>query len=52
MRRGGTAAVQEVGVAHARNQTQQLLESGVPGVHIYTLNRAEVVLKMVEGLLW
>ncbi|MSN26331.1 MAG: methylenetetrahydrofolate reductase [NAD(P)H] [Geobacter sp.] len=50
-RRGGAAAVQEVGVAHARAQAQQLLEAGAPGVHIYTLNRAEVVLELVEGLL-
>lgn len=50
-RRGGAAAVQQVGVAHARNQIRQLLEAGVPGVHIYTLNRAEVVLELVEGLL-
>lgn len=50
-RRGGAAAVQKVGLAHARNQAQQLLEAGAPGVHIYTLNRAEVVLELVEGLL-
>lgn len=49
-RRGGAAAVQEVGVAHARSQSKQLLEAGVPGVHIYTLNRAEVVLELVDGL--
>ncbi|MBC7963110.1 MAG: methylenetetrahydrofolate reductase, partial [Steroidobacteraceae bacterium] len=42
-RRGGAAAVQELGVAHARNQIRQLLQAGVPGVHIYTLNRAGVV---------
>lgn len=47
---GGAAAVQKVGVAHARRQAQELLQSGVPGVHIYTLNRAEVVLDLVEGL--
>jgi methylenetetrahydrofolate reductase (NADPH) len=47
---GGAAAVQKVGVAHARKQVRDLLDSGVPGVHIYTLNRAEVVLDLVEGL--
>jgi methylenetetrahydrofolate reductase (NADPH) len=47
---GGAAAVQKVGVAHARRQAQELLEAGVPGVHIYTLNRAEVVLDLVDGL--
>lgn len=49
--RGGAAAVQQAGIAHARKQAQQLLEAGVPGVHIYTLNRAEVVLELVDGLL-
>ena len=47
---GGATAVQKVGIAHARQQIQELLEAGVPGVHIYTLNRAEVVLDLVEGL--
>ncbi|HIJ86749.1 MAG TPA: methylenetetrahydrofolate reductase [NAD(P)H] [Desulfuromonadales bacterium] len=47
---GGAAAVQKVGVAHARRQAQELLAAGVPGVHIYTLNRAEVVVDLVEGL--
>ncbi|MFZ2951297.1 MAG: methylenetetrahydrofolate reductase, partial [Desulfuromonadaceae bacterium] len=35
---GGAAAVQKIGVAHARRQIKELLEAGVPGVHIYTLN--------------
>lgn len=47
---GGAAAVQKVGIAHARRQIKELLEAGVPGVHIYTLNRAEVVVELVEGL--
>jgi methylenetetrahydrofolate reductase (NADPH) len=47
---GGAAAVQKVGVAHARHQIQELLNAGVPGVHIYTLNRAEVVVELIEGL--
>ncbi len=49
-RTGGTAAVQKIGIAHARRQIRELLEAGVPGVHIYTLNRAEVVLDLVEEL--
>ncbi len=48
---GGAAAVQKVGVAYARNQARELLKAGVPGVHIYTLNRSEVVLDLVDGLL-
>jgi methylenetetrahydrofolate reductase (NADPH) len=50
-RRGGAAAVQQVGVAYARRQAQELLAAGVPGVHIYTLNRDEAVLELVSGLL-
>ncbi|WP_224983274.1 methylenetetrahydrofolate reductase [Geomonas agri] len=50
-RRGGAAAVQEVGVAHARRQAEELLAAGVPGVHIYTLNRDKAVLDLVQGLL-
>lgn len=49
-RAGGAAAVQKVGIAHARKQVRDLLEAGVPGVHIYTLNRAEVVEELLKGL--
>jgi len=49
--RGGAAAVQEVGVAWARRQAQELLQAGVPGVHLYTLNRDDAVLQLVDGLL-
>lgn len=50
-RRGGATAVQKLGVAYARRQAQELLAAGVPGVHIYTLNRDEAVLDLVDGLL-
>jgi len=49
-RRGGTAEVQKVGVAHARKQTEELLAGGAPGVHLYTLNRADAVLEVTAGL--
>jgi methylenetetrahydrofolate reductase (NADPH) len=49
-RSGGAAAVQQLGVAHAKRQAQELLAAGVPGVHIYTLNRDEAVLDLVDGL--
>lgn len=48
---GGAAAVQEVGVAYARKQAQELLAAGAPGVHLYTLNRADAVLTLAQGLL-
>ena len=49
-RSGGSAAVQEVGIDWARGQLRGLLQAGVPGVHLYTLNRDEAVLRMVEGI--
>jgi methylenetetrahydrofolate reductase (NADPH) len=49
--RGGTAAVQATGIAYARRQAEELLAWGAPGVHLYTLNRAEAVLQIADGLL-
>jgi len=48
---GGAEAVQKVGIAHARKQAEELLASGVPGVHLYTLNRSDAVLAIADGLL-
>ena len=48
---GGAAAVQEIGVAHAREQVRGLLDGGAPGVHLYTLNKADMCLAVMEGLL-
>lgn len=50
-RNGGAAAVQKVGIAHARRQAMGLLVGGAPGVHLYTLNRAEAILEIADGLL-
>jgi methylenetetrahydrofolate reductase (NADPH) len=49
--RGGAAAVQAAGIAHARRQARELLAGGAPGVHLYTLNRSDAVLEITEGLL-
>lgn len=49
-RSGGAAAVQRAGIAHARRQAQGLLAGGAPGVHLYTLNRAEAILEITDGL--
>lgn len=50
-RSGGAAAVQKVGVEFARKQARNLLENGAPGVHIYTLNRSDVVEDLTDGLI-
>lgn len=50
-RSGGAAAVREVGVAHARRQAEELLRGGAPGIHLYTLNRADVTLELTRGLI-
>lgn len=47
----GPEAACEVGIAHARRQIQELLDRGAPGVHLYTLNRADMCTRLVEGLL-
>jgi methylenetetrahydrofolate reductase (NADPH) len=50
-RDGGAEAVRRIGVAFARRQARELLDAGVPGVHIYTLNRSDVVEELTAGLL-
>lgn len=47
--RGGTAAVQRLGIEFAKRQVQDLLHNGAPGVHLYTLNKAEACLEIVQG---
>lgn len=46
--RGGDAAVQEVGMAHAAAQIEDLLRNGAPGVHLYTMNRSDGCLRIME----
>ena len=47
---GGTEAVKEAGTRFAIEQCTQLLEWGAPGVHLYTLNRAETCQKIITEL--
>ncbi|TVQ98920.1 MAG: methylenetetrahydrofolate reductase [NAD(P)H] [Desulfovibrionales bacterium] len=46
--KGGDAAVQEVGMAHAAAQIQDLLDNGAPAVHLYTMNRSDGCLRILE----
>ena len=48
---GGAKAVYEIGVAYARQQVKELLDGGAPGVHLYTLNKADMCLQVMDGLL-
>ncbi len=45
---GGDAAVKEYGTAHAIKQIKELLSVGCPGVHLYTLNKADLCLKIAK----
>lgn len=47
-RRGGTKAVREAGIAYAVRQIRTLLDGGAPGIHLYTLNRAETCLQILD----
>jgi len=47
---GGADAVRELGVEYAREQCRDLIARGAPGVHLYTLNKAQACLDIVKGL--
>ncbi|MFP5223224.1 MAG: methylenetetrahydrofolate reductase [NAD(P)H] [Acidobacteriota bacterium] len=47
---GGAGAVRELGVEFAREQCRDLIARGAPGVHLYTLNKAQACLDIVSGL--
>ena len=44
------AAQFEIGVEHAIEQCQQLIEEGVPGIHFYVLNRMDACDRILEAL--
>ncbi len=45
---GGDEAVQEIGTAYAIKQIKELLNLGAPGVHLYTLNKADLCIKIAK----
>ncbi|MDL2316744.1 methylenetetrahydrofolate reductase [Desulfovibrio sp. OttesenSCG-928-A18] len=49
-RKGGVEAVQEAGIAYAVEQIRRLLDGGAPGIHLYTLNKADMCLRIVEAV--
>lgn len=50
-RKGDAKAVEDLGVAYASMQASELLQSGVPGIHFYTLNRSPATRAIVSALL-
>ena len=44
------AAVEEIGIAHAREQCEELVDRGVPGIHFYTLNRSTATRRILSQL--
>ncbi len=49
-RRADPASVQQLGVAHATAQCIELLTSGAPGIHFYTLNRSSATRNVLSAL--
>jgi methylenetetrahydrofolate reductase (NADPH) len=47
---GGPEAARKVGIEYAREQIKGLIEGGAPGVHLYTLNKAEHCMEALQGL--
>lgn len=45
---GGTEKVKEVGLKYAVEQIRQILDAGAPGIHLYTLNRADLCIQLVD----
>lgn len=39
-----------VGVEHARQQTRDLIQAGIEGLHLYVLNRSQAAAALLEGL--
>lgn len=49
-RKGGSEAVREAGIQFAAEQVKRLLDGGAPGIHLYTLNKADMCLRIAEAV--
>jgi methylenetetrahydrofolate reductase (NADPH) len=43
-------SVQAIGIEHATQQCDELIQAGSPGIHFYTLNRSNSTLQILENL--
>lgn len=50
LQQGDPEKMKAVGVKHAMEQCRELIKHGVPGIHFYTLNRADSTRKIIEAL--
>lgn len=46
--KGGDSAVKEAGLAFAVQQIRRLIDGGAPGIHLYTLNKADMCLEIAD----
>ena len=44
------AAAAEFGIEYATRQCRELLKAGVPGLHFYTLNKAQSTTRILRNL--
>ncbi|MFO7817973.1 MAG: methylenetetrahydrofolate reductase [NAD(P)H] [Thermodesulfobacteriota bacterium] len=47
----GDEGVRNIGIEYAQNQVQELFAFGVPGVHLYTLNKADASMRIAGNVL-
>jgi methylenetetrahydrofolate reductase (NADPH) len=46
------AATSEYGIEFATRQCEELVRSGVPGIHFYTLNKTQSTTRIMRNLNW